>query len=202
MTRKDDSSIDNEARRPRPPSWEAWVAANGDLLARLTAPQRTLLEAAVRFVIATEGHPIMRRVAAFFLLHAGMKLSPAQVGMAVGRTDRALRTVQSLSAQDFLESIWGELGRHRQPKLSAEHAGPIAKYLIDHPGCTQVEMVRNIRASFGIVVEPLTLRRFFQKYGLGVLRKGRNEDQEDPRPFDLDEPGSAGPSSSSRRRSR
>ena len=155
----------------------------------------------MRFVVATDGHPIMRRVAAFFLLHAGMGLTPAQVGLADGRTDRALRTVRALSARDFVESIWGELGRHRQPKLSAEHAGPIAKYLIDHPDCTQAEMVGHIRASFGIVVDTLTLRRFFKKYGLGVLRKGRGEEDES-RPFASDEPVSEGPSSSSRRRSR
>lgn len=200
MTSADDLSINNAARRP--PSWEAWVGAHGDVFARLTAPQRALVEAAVRFVVATEGHPIMRRVAAFFLLHAGMQLSPAQVGVAVGRTDRALRTVQALSAREFLESIWGELGRHRQPKLSAEHAGPIAKYLIDHPGCTQAEMVGHIRGSFAIVIDPLTLRRFFKKYGLGVLRQGRSADEDEPRPFDSDGPGSAGPSSSSQRRSR
>jgi transposase len=178
------------------------MAAHGDVLAALTGPQRALMEAAVRFVSATEGHPIMRRIAAFFLLHAGMRLSPAQVGVAVGRTDRALRTVQALSARAFLESIWGELGRHRQPKLSAEHAGPIAKYLIDHPGCTQAEMVGHIRGSFGIVVDPLTLRRFFKKYGLGVLRKGRGDQEDQPHPFDWDEPALAGPSSCSRRRSR
>ena len=73
------------------------------------------------------------RAAAFFLLHAGMGLTPAQVGAAIGRTDRALRTVQALSARGFLDSVWAELGRHRQPKLHAEHAGPIAKYLVDHP---------------------------------------------------------------------
>jgi transposase len=201
MTSSDNHSTSNDARRP--PSWDAWVAAHGDVLARLTAPQRALVEAAVRLVVATEGHSIMRRVAAFFLLHAGMQLSPAQVGVAVGRTDRALRTVQALSARGFLESVWGELGRHRQPKLSAEHAGPIAKYLIDHPGCTQAEMVGHIRASFNIVVDPLTLRRFFKKYGRGVLRKGSsNEKEDEPRPFASDGPGSVGPSSSSRRRSR
>ena len=59
----------------------------------------------------------------------------------IGRTDRAMRTVQALSAQGVLDSVWGELGRHRQPKLHAEHAGPIAKYLVDHPDCTQAQMV-------------------------------------------------------------
>jgi len=57
---------------------------------------------------------MLRRAEAFFLLHAGIGLTPAQVGAAVGRTDRALRTVQSLSAPAFLESVWTELGRHRQ----------------------------------------------------------------------------------------
>ena len=201
MTTADDDSTDTETTRS--PSWEVWVAAHGEMLSRLAVPQRVLLEAAVRFVAATEGHPMMRRMAAFFLLHAEMGLSPAQVGMAVGRTDRALRTVQALSARSFLESIWGELGRHRQPKLSAEHAGPIAKYLIDHPGCTQAEMVGMIRESFGISIDPLTLRRFFKKYGLGVLRKGRSEEAaEEARPFVSDAPASVAPSSSSRRRSR
>lgn len=193
MTSADDRSS-NEGRRPL--SWEAWSKAHGDVLARLTAPQRALLEAAVRFVVGCDGHPIMRRMAAFFLLHAGMGLTPAQVGTAVGRTDRALRTVQKLSPREFVESIWGELGRHRQPKLSAEHAGPIAKYLIDHPGCTQTAMVGNIRASFGITVDLLTLRRFFKKYGLGVLRQGRSDDEEDSRPFDSGAPGLAEPSCS------
>ena len=81
------------------------MAAHGDVLAALTGPQRALMEAAVRFVSATEGHPIMGRSAAFFLLHAGLRLSPAQVGVAVGRTDRAWRTVQALAARDLLASI-------------------------------------------------------------------------------------------------
>ena len=117
MPDADEQSLSTDARRP--PSWAAWMAAHGDVLAALTGPQRTLMEAAVRFVGATEGHPIRRRSAAFFLLHARAAVSPAQVGVAVGRTDRAWRTVQALSARDLLESIRGELGRHRQPKLSA-----------------------------------------------------------------------------------
>ncbi len=39
----------------------------------------------MRFVAAIASQPILLRVAAFFLLHAGMGLTPAQVGAAVGR---------------------------------------------------------------------------------------------------------------------
>lgn len=142
-----------------------------------------LLDAAVRFVQATEGNATMLRFAAFFLLHSGSGLTPAQVGAAVGRTDRAMRTVQALSARDLLASVWAERGRHRTPKLRPEHAGPIARYLVDHPRGTQAEVVSFIHRSFGITVDPLTLRRFSTTYGLGVLREPRDQEGDDERPF-------------------
>ena len=99
--------------------------------------------------------------------------SPAQVGAAVGRTDRAMRTVQALGAREVLDSIWAELGRHRQPKLHPEHAGPIAKYLVEHPRCTQPEVAEFIAAELSIVVDTQTLRRFLDAYSLDVLRPAR-----------------------------
>lgn len=166
-------------------TWARWARAHAEMLEKATSSQRVLLEAAVRFVTILADSPLMRRVAAFFLLHAGMGLTPAQVGAAVGRTDRAMRTVQGLSAREFLESIWRELGRHRQPKLHAEHAGPIAKYLVDHPDCTQAEVVAFLARELGIHVDPQTLRRFFKTYGLGALRAESTtvESAEAPRPF-------------------
>jgi len=118
--------------------------------------------------------PMLLRIAAFFLLHADMGLTPAQVGAAVGRTDRAMRTVQALGVRDVLDSIWAELGRHRQPKLRPEHAGPIAKYLVDHPGCTQPEVTMFIASALSIVVDTQTLRRFLDAYGLNALRPGHH----------------------------
>jgi hypothetical protein len=150
--------------------WAGWQREHADVMARATGPQRILLEAAVRFRTAIAAQPILLRVAAFFLLHAGMGLTPAQVGAAVGRTDRAMRTVQALGVHDVLDSIWAELGRHRQPKLHPEHAGPIAKYLVEHPRCTQPEVADFIAAELSIVVDVQTLRRFLDAYGLHVLR--------------------------------
>lgn len=102
-----------------------------------------------------------------------MGITPAQVGAAVGRTDRAMRTVQALGVREVLDSIWAELGRHRQPKLDPEHAGPIAKYLVDHPGCTQPEVTAFTVSELSIVVDIQTLRRFLPAYGLDVLRPDR-----------------------------
>jgi len=154
-------------------AWLRWRREHAEDLERATGPQRVLLEAAVRFVASIAAQPILLRVAAFFLLHSGMGLTPVQVGAAVGRTDRAMRTVRSLGARDLLDSIWAELGRHRQPKLHPEHAGPIAKYLIEHPRCTQPEVADFIAAELSIVVDTQTLRRFLVAYGLDVLRPDR-----------------------------
>jgi hypothetical protein len=167
------------------------------VLEKATGPQRVLLEAAVRFVAVIAGQPLLLRMAAFFLLHAGMGLTPAQVGAAVGRTDRAMRTVRELSVRELLDSIWAELRRHRQPKLHPEHAGPIAKYLVDHSGCTQPEVVAFIASDLKIDVDVQTLRRFFDTYGLGVLRPNRVVQEQAPaRPFRWGAPTSGAPSSS------
>jgi hypothetical protein len=141
-------------------AWARWAQGHADVLERVTAPQRVLLEAAVRFIAVIAGQPILLRMVAFFLLHAGMGLTPAQVGAAVGRTDRAMRTVRGLSAHDLLHSIWAELGRHRQPKLHPEHAGPIGKYLVEHPHSTLPEGVEFIAKDLGITIDPQTHHRF------------------------------------------
>jgi transposase len=78
--------------------------------------------------------------------------------------------VQALGVRDVLNAIWAELGRHRQPKLHPEHAGAIAKYLVDHPRCTQPEVADFIATELSIVVDVQTLRRFLDAYGLDVLR--------------------------------
>jgi hypothetical protein len=184
---------------PTDTAWTAWAKEHADLLGNSLAAQRVLLEAAVRFVTAIEGHPIVLRMATFFLLHARLGLTPAQVGAAVGRTDRAMRTVQALSASEFLDSIWRELGRHRTPKLLPEHAGPVAKYLAEHPRCTAAEVITFIHRTLGISIDRKTLQRFSSTYHLGVFRDRSKapEEADDERPFPLAAPMSEAPFSCS-----
>ena len=151
-------------------AWVRWQREHAEVLAGATRAQQALLEAAVKFVAVIAAQPVLLRVAAFFLLHSGMGLTAVQVGAAMGRTDRAMRSVRALGARDMLDSVWAELGRHRQPKLHPEHAGPIAKYLVDHPGCTQIEVARFIAAELSIDVDAQTIGRFLEAYGLGLLR--------------------------------
>jgi hypothetical protein len=49
-------------------AWKEWAQQHEALLGNALAPQRVLLEAAVRFVAAIAAHPIVTRMAAFFLV--------------------------------------------------------------------------------------------------------------------------------------
>src|SRR5689334_8555873 len=183
-------------------AWVHWQREHADVLEGATRSEQVLLEAAVRFGAAIAAQPILLRVAAYFLLHADMGLTTAQVGAAVGRTDRAMRTVRTLTAHQMLESIWAELGRHRQPRLRPEHAGPIAKYLVDHPRCTQPEVVTFIARELGIDIEQQTLRRFLDAYGLYVFRPDHDRAEAHvARPTSSGAPTSGAPSSCCRPRS-
>jgi hypothetical protein len=183
-------------------AWVGWQRAHADVLQGATRAQQVLLEAVVRFVAVVAAQPILLRAAAYFLLHADMGLTAAQVGAAVGRTDRAMRTVRALTAHEMLDSIWAELGRHRQPRLRSEHAGPIAKYLVDHPRCTQPEVVAFIASELRIDIEQQTLRRFLEAYGLYVFRPEHDRGEAHvSRPTSSGAPTSGAPSSSCRPRS-
>lgn len=160
-------------------AWVRWVREHAEVMAGATKSQQILLEAAVKFVAVIAAQPVLLRMTAFFLLHSGMGLTAAQVGAAMGRTDRAMRTVRALGAREMLDSVWAELGRHRQPKLQPEHAGPIAKYLIDHPDCTHLDVARFIATEFSIDVDAQTIGRFLEAYGLGVLRSHRADGEAD-----------------------
>lgn len=183
-------------------AWARWADAHERLLDRATYAQRVLLEAAVRFIVGVSAPSMLIRLIAFFLLHADMGLTPVQVGAAVGRTDRAMRTVQALSARALLDALFAELRCHRQPKLHPEHAGPIAKYLVEHPRATQAEVVAFIARALAIHVDVQTLARFFKAYGLGVLFEARRAEEADgERPFASAPPITEAPSSCSPSRS-
>lgn len=78
-----DAAVAHTSEPPQE-AWARWEREHADVLGRATKQQQVLLQAAVWFVAVIAGQPLLLRMAAFFLLHAGMGLTPAQVGAAVG----------------------------------------------------------------------------------------------------------------------
>jgi hypothetical protein len=103
---------------PPQEAWARWEREHADVLERATKQQQVLLQAAVWFVAVIAGQPLLLH-GGVFLLHAGMGRRRLKSRAAVGRTDRAMRTVRGLSARDLLDAIWAELGRHRQKLTGA-----------------------------------------------------------------------------------
>jgi uncharacterized protein (DUF1800 family) len=64
------STAREESKQPQE-AWARWMREHEEVVKKATEPQRLLLEAAVRFVAAVSAQPLLLRLAAFFLLHAG-----------------------------------------------------------------------------------------------------------------------------------
>lgn len=118
----------------------------------------------------------LKRLLGCLLSHCGMGLSSTLIGKLVGYTDRNVRYNQKHSASE----LWKRLSRpergHREAKLGPEHAGPVAKFLVSHHGAKVDEILAFIDEELEVKIKPLTLRRFIERYGLGVLREGIHED--------------------------
>jgi hypothetical protein len=63
------------------------------------------------------------------------------------------------------------VGGHRKAKLKAEHAGIVAKYLVQHPRSRVNDLIDFISSQLGPKLDRLTLRRYLKRYGLGCLRE-------------------------------
>lgn len=94
-------------------AWARWQREHAELLERATGPQPVLLEATVRFVAVIAAHPILLRVAAYFLLHSGMGLTLVQVGRSldapIGPCTRCVRSRRT-SCSTRSGPSWGATG--------------------------------------------------------------------------------------------
>ncbi|MEO8182871.1 MAG: hypothetical protein ABI895_28900 [Deltaproteobacteria bacterium] len=152
------------------PSWKVWQAEHEALLDKLTPAQKALLEAAVRFVAAVEGEHILVRIAGFFLLHAGMGLSPAQVGAAIGRSDRAMRTVQAHGPRELLDTVPSGYPKQGNPHRPGFRRGPIT--LCAWMAALAWHALRNLAFSLPKtfhLAHPRTLRRWLLERNAHLL---------------------------------
>jgi hypothetical protein len=69
---------------------------------------------------------------------------------------------------------------HRKPKLQPEHAGLLAKYLVEHKRAKVNDILAFIEHELGVSMDRLTLRRYIQRYGLGCLRNDEHVDDGAP----------------------
>lgn len=145
-----------------------WAARHGLGVDCLDPGQQWVLFAALQVLSVIGPVAVLRRVLGYLLLHCGMGLSAPVVAAVVGVSDRALRTTQTLSPGQLVAAV--RRPGNRKPKLRAEQAGPIARFLVEHPGIHQDQLLAFIRQTWKLKVDRTTLSRYLARYGLGCLR--------------------------------
>lgn len=147
----------------------AWAVEKRLSLDLLDPGQQWVVFAAIELV-SFLSVPALARVVGYFLAHCGMDLGAQVIAAVVGVSDRAVRQAKAHSPAEMLHSVRHPIGGHRKAKLKAEHAGILAKYLVEHPGARVRELVDFVSGSIGPKLDRLTLRRYLKRYGLGCLR--------------------------------
>lgn len=149
---------------------EEWAEENNIDLDKLDDGQQWIIFAGLQAVSAIGNVRPLKRLFSFFLLKSGMGLTSRVIGSIIGASERAVLTTKKQSPKEALDSVTQEKRAHRQPKLKPEHAGLIAKYLVENPKAQMPELIRFIEKEFKISVRRHVVIRFIEKYGLGCIR--------------------------------
>lgn len=157
--------------RQRDQRLEHWARDNDIDIERLDQGQRWVVFAALRVGDAIGPIRPLRRALSFFISKADMGLTDKVIGAIVGVSDRSVRTIKTKEPKALLDSVAQTVRGHSLPKLKAEHAGVVARLLVERPQAEAPELIGQIKAELGITVERHTLARYISRYGLGCLRE-------------------------------
>lgn len=149
----------------------SWAEQTGVDLDKLDDGQRWVVFAAVRAAEAINSVRPLKRVLSFFLTRSDMELPNKVVGAIIGVSDRAVQTTKHLEPKELVDVVAQTKHAHRRPKLAAHHAGPIARFLVEHPHCEVSALLAFIKSDLEVSVTRHTLARYMKRYGLGCLRE-------------------------------
>ena len=161
--------------RSRNEQLETWGDKHGIDVESLDEGQKWIVFAAAQILALVGGVRPLRRIVGYFLVHCGFDLGSTLIGALVETTDRNVRYHRSRTPEDLWQRVSSPARGHRAPKLSPEQAGPIAKYLVQHPGARVEAILQFISKDLGVEIDRLTLRRYLKRYGLGCLRDDKHD---------------------------
>jgi transposase len=172
----DRAANSSERQQGRDERLEQWGRSQGVNLSSLDEGQRWVVFVALAVLAVLEECKPLRRLLGYMLAHSGMGLGSSLIGALIGVSDRAVRYNQAQSARDVLTHLRDPRRGHAPPKLKPEHAGPIAKYLVEHPRAKAPQLLQYVTETFGVTMDRLTLSRYLARYGLGCLREEKAQD--------------------------
>ena len=133
--------------------------------------QRVLIGAARHFLDFANHHRLLVRLVTYFLAHCGVEFSAPCIAAAVGRTARAVEMTKAVSVDEIVKAAHRDGARHGAPTLDPIHAGPVAQFVFEHPGCTHRDIAAFADERLGVEVGIDGVRAFLRRHGLVDLRK-------------------------------
>lgn len=146
----------------------AWEKECGIALGQLDEGQQWVVFAALQARSRLGRLPALLRLLAYVLAHCGMGLSAPLIASLTSVSDRAIRATKALTADELLHGV--RTPPCGKPKLGPEHAGIVAKFLVERPKPQVNDVLAFVKREIGIEIDRKTLRVYIARYGLGCLR--------------------------------
>lgn len=160
----------NARRAARAERLDVWAVEHYVELRHLDDGQQWLVFAALSVRQVLQGLPALMRLLTYVLAHSGMGLPAPVIAALTGVSDRAVRATKALTANELLHCVRTPPRGRGKPKLGPEHAGIVAKFLVEHPNPQVRDIIAFVRTELGVELDRKTLRVYIARYGLGCLR--------------------------------
>lgn len=160
----------NGRRAARAERLDLWAREHCVELRYLDDGQQWLVFAALSVGEALAGLPALMRLLTYFLAHSSLGLPAPVIAALTGVSDRAVRATKALTANELLHSVRTAPRGRGKPKLGPEHAGAVAKFLVEHPKSRVRDILDFVRTKLDADLDRKTLRLYIARYGLGCLR--------------------------------
>jgi hypothetical protein len=146
--------------------YAAWLEQADIPPSRLTTQLDALLQAVFRFRHSQGTDYYSTRLLSHFLLHCETGLKVAQIARLLGISRPNASLQQNLSSKEAIKQAHHRMDGRPTGKLLPRYAGPIAGYLLSHPGASRADVLDFIKRTFGVQVSRIALYKFLKKYGL------------------------------------
>jgi hypothetical protein len=155
-----------------PQTLDSWLAGARIPIARLTAAQRGLLQAAFHFRQSGGDDYYSTRLLSHFLLHCHSGLKVAAIARLLGISRPTASRQQGLSSKEALQQAHHRMDGRPYGKLLPRYAGPLAEYLFAHPKASRADLIDFIDRTWSIRVSRIALYHYLKKYGLDQTATG------------------------------
>jgi hypothetical protein len=148
------------------PTFAQWLEDRAVPEASLTDAQRAVLLAAFQFLNHCGRDYYSVRLLSHVLLHAQTGLKVAPIARLLGISRSAASAQQGWSSKAVIQAAHHRLAGRTHGKLLPRFAGPIARFLHDHPHATRWDLLDFIQHTWGVSVSRMAVHKFLKKYGL------------------------------------